>query len=32
MAARFLYSIGSGSYMQARGLTGGPGVVDALLQ
>jgi hypothetical protein len=27
-----LYSIGSVSYMQTRGQTGGPGVVGALLQ
>jgi hypothetical protein len=27
-----LYSTGSGSYMQTRGPTGGPGVVGPLLQ
>jgi hypothetical protein len=32
VAARSLYSTETGSYMQIRGLTGGPGVVNALLQ
>jgi hypothetical protein len=32
VANQRLYSIGSVTYMQTRGLTGGPGVVDALLE
>jgi hypothetical protein len=32
VAARSLYRTGPGSYMQTRGPTGGPGVVDTLLQ
>jgi hypothetical protein len=31
MAVRSLYSTGMGSYMQTRGLTGDPEVVNALL-
>jgi hypothetical protein len=31
VAARSLYSTGTTSYMQTRGPTGGPGLVDTLL-